>query len=138
MFASRNRLVVAASAAVLVVQAGLRSGSIQTGRHALRRGRKVVVVTGTPGAAELARRGALRIDPHADPAEAMARVLAGGRPPARAWPAHLRTLEAVVRAGPARGVGVEDLPDAALVAALCEAEALGLLVEVSPGRYLPA
>jgi DNA processing protein len=58
-FPRRNRLIAALSLAVLVVEAGERSGALSTARHALDLGREVLAVPG-PVDAEGAR-GTLRL-----------------------------------------------------------------------------
>jgi predicted Rossmann fold nucleotide-binding protein DprA/Smf involved in DNA uptake len=143
MFLSRNRLVVGASALVVVVEAGLRSGSVATGRMALELGRAVIVVPGSPGTDGLLERGAraARIDPR-DPdgvAAALRGGLAGDIEPAEpAWPVALRAAARRLEPG-RRWLSADDFADPAEgTAALVEAEALGEVVEVSPGRYVPA
>lgn len=45
-FLDRNRLIAALSAATVVIQAGFRSGALNTGRHAIELGRQVGAVPG--------------------------------------------------------------------------------------------
>ncbi len=142
VFASRNAVVVGLAAAVLVVEAHGRSGSVGTGRLALARGVPTAAVLGAAGCAELVGRGAraLPAEPSAF-AAALAAWLAGlgggaGPPSPRAWPARLAWLdEALARAGP-DGLGVDDLDrPLARLADLLAAEREGLIVESLPGRY---
>ncbi len=147
MFASRNRWVVGLSAAVLVIQAGARSGSLGTGRLALRLGRPVAALPRSAGAAELIARGARSLPwpavpaagAEADLSKALTDLLAGRPGSGRAWPPELEELRrALAGAGP-RGLGVDQLPDPLLALAwLADAERRGLVLEVSPGRYVCA
>lgn len=50
-FLQRNRVISGLSRAVVIVEAGERSGAINTSSHALRQGRDVLVVPGRPGPA---------------------------------------------------------------------------------------
>jgi DNA processing protein len=50
-FHRRNRIIAALGAATVVVRAGHRSGALDTAAHALRLGRPVLVVPGSPGCA---------------------------------------------------------------------------------------
>ncbi len=148
MFASRNAIVVALCEAVVVVQAAARSGTMVTATQARRRHRACAAVVGSTGAAVVIAAGAhaLPWDPESpqgleQAAEAWLAAVRVGQPPVPAasavWPEHLVWLrEAVVMAGPG-GLDLERLPRprAALVA-LTEAQLLGLVVEVAPGRYL--
>lgn len=141
MFSSRNAIVVDLAGAVLVVEAALRSGSHGTGIFAVKRGRPVAAVLGTPGCADLVARGAtgLPVEPGAfAPAFAAWLAQLGGAapPPAPRWPEALRWLDqALSQAGP-RGLCIDALPDPVLrLVDLLEAERLGLVVESPPGRY---
>jgi DNA processing protein len=147
MFASRNRIVVALSSAVLVVQAGVRSGTMVTGRLSLARRTPLAAVTGSPGAAMLVAEGAHALRPGPADADALAHALAtwldavrDGRSTdasALQWPAHLVWLSAELQRKGPLGLCTDDLgerPGGLL--ALLEAEALGLVIELTPGRYL--
>lgn len=143
MFASRNAVVVGLARAVLVVEAQARSGSVGTGRLALKKGLPVAAVLGAPGCAELVGSGAraLPCEPAAFvPALAawLGRVVGGGAEvePPPAWPENLAWLAAALeRAGP-RGICLDDLDrPLARLAELLAAERQGLIVESPPGRY---
>lgn len=162
MFASRNALVLGLCRAAIVVQAEARSGTMGTGRLALRQGLPLAVLPDSRGAATLLAAGA-----HGLPGRERGRravqdgvarwldaVLHGGAPPAAgpdAWPPHLLWIRDPLQAAGPGGLGADDLarhgdpadgtphpgtdPLAALVA-LTEAEARGLVVECAPGRYV--
>ncbi|MEM9460606.1 MAG: DNA-processing protein DprA [Myxococcota bacterium] len=148
MFASRNAIVVALCEAVVVVEAAPRSGTMLTATLARRKQRPRAVVTGSAGAAVLVAGGAhaLPWDPAAPEVltravDAWLRAVAAGEPePAvvgAVWPEHLHWLrEALASAGPA-GLSVDALarPRVAL-RGLSDAQARGLVVERSPGRYV--
>ena len=51
LFPRRNRLIAALSQVVVVVEAARRSGSLGTARHAIKLGRPLLAVPGTPGLA---------------------------------------------------------------------------------------
>jgi len=80
-FPRRNRIVAALADAVIVVQAGARSGALSTARRAQDIGRPVLAVPGTPGAAltrgthGLIKRGALLTEGPEDVLAAMGRNL---------------------------------------------------------------
>jgi DNA protecting protein DprA len=150
MFASRNEIVVALADALIVAQAGLRSGSRGTGMHALGRALPVAALAGSPGCGALIGAGARAIAAPLDEPDAReqtATAIAGwldelageppSRPPASAWPEHLAWLERLLAsAGPA-GASFDALPDPdAASVALCEAELMGLVCEAGPGRWV--
>lgn len=132
-FVSRNATVIALVDACIVLQAELRSGSETTGKLALRAKKRLAAVTGTRGCAALIGAGAhaLAIDDD----DAFAAWL-DGRASARAWPPHLADLRERLRAAGGAGASLDQLggPLAAIV--LFEAEALGLVAEPSPGRWV--
>ncbi|MCA9659056.1 MAG: DNA-processing protein DprA [Myxococcales bacterium] len=140
LFASRNRYVVGMAAAVVVVEAALRSGSRGSGRLALRLGVPTAAVIGSPGCGALIGAGARSIpsDSPEAAAEAIEAWLADptGAPKPDPWPPRLAGLAAALTEAGEEGLVIDDLEDplAALVA-LTEADALGLVVEVAPGRY---
>jgi len=60
---ARDRIVSGLSLAVIVVEAGVASGSVDTAEKARRQGRKVFAVPGSPGCDELIASGAHAVDP---------------------------------------------------------------------------
>jgi DNA processing protein len=60
---ARDRIVSGLSLAVIVVEAGSMSGSVDTAEKARRQGRKVFAVPGSPGCDELIASGARSLDP---------------------------------------------------------------------------
>lgn len=144
MFASRNRIVVGLVEAVVVVQAARRSGTMITAKEALRQQRPLAVLSGSPGAKMLIGHGATRLDRPGEPDTAVAttrwlQTLGEERPPSSAWPTRLSWLREHLEARGPSGTSVDDLPDPlAAAVALVEAETLGLIVEVAPGRWVCA
>jgi DNA protecting protein DprA len=141
MFASRNALVVALCDAVVVVEAAVRSGTMITGRLALRKRIAVGAVLGSRGAAALVAAGAQALPADDEPSlsEAVARLLGEdvAAPRDDAWPVHLQRIRDALRASGSGGISVAALAsDSAGVVALAEAEALGLVAEVVPGRWV--
>ena len=147
IFASRNRIVVGLASALVVVQAGARSGSVGTGRLGLSTGTPTAVLPGSRGCAALAAAGAFRLPP-ADDAELGSTVrrwleaVLEGRTLGEqggAWPKRLAWLRDAIAARGAQGLNLDALPDPlAGVVALTEAETLGLITELAPGRYVLA
>ncbi len=138
MFSSRNALVVGLCTHVLVAQAGIPSGTLGTGRLALRGGRAVGVLPGTMGAADLAGRGArVLTSAGADLADESAKWLRGGGVGPRIWPAYLAPLRRELDAAGPGGLRVDDLPDPLQgLVMLTEAETLGLVLARPDGRYI--
>jgi DNA processing protein len=145
VFASRNAIVVGVSKACVVVEAALRSGTMGTGRMCLRKGIPLAAVSGSAGAAWLVAAGAhpLRARTPDELGEDLARWLAAldsGRAPVRVaarWPAALAWLRTALADCGAAGLAADALEDpVAGLVGLLEAEQLGLVVEVAPGRYL--
>ncbi len=68
---ARDRIVSGLSLAVVVVEAGLKSGSLDTASKAQKQGRLVLAVPGSPGTDELISGGALAIDPAAVDTDAL-------------------------------------------------------------------
>jgi DNA processing protein len=96
-FPARNRIIAALAESVLVVEAGFKSGALITARCAVRLGRRLLAVPGSPGTDDLIATGAAQ--PVAD-ADGLARVLAGEAPIARPVPARYAALVAELRGGP--------------------------------------
>lgn len=141
LFSSRNSYVVGLAAAVVVVQASLRSGSMNSGRLALKQRRPLAALVGSPGCGALIGAGARAIRASC-PVEVAAAISAWLERPNAAgladpWPSHLRDLGlAIDRAGP-QGLSIDDLEEPLLgLVALTEAEALDLVVDVGGGRYV--
>lgn len=151
-FAARNDIIINLADAVLVVEAGLRSGSRGTGERSLARGRATAVIAGSPGNAALIGRGAQVLPeplrglgpvaqaPTLEAFEHWLDSLDGPRaethrPPLDPWPAPLHGLREALRAAGPCGASLNQLgPGAAL--ALLEAELLGLVFEAAPGRWV--
>lgn len=136
MFVSRNRHVVALADAVLVAEAARRSGTVTTGRMALKAKRPVAAFVGTPGAAVLVAEGATALAlEDGRVTDKVAAWLRGDVGAATAWPSALQPLrEALDEFGPL-GVPAAELTRRGLAAALLTAELAGLVVEASPGRW---
>lgn len=137
MFASRNAIVVELATAVLVIEAAARSGSHGTGALALKRKRRLAVVLGSPGCADLAARGATGLPCEPDAfAPAFAAWLAGEAPSPRRFPVELAWLEQALAAAGPRGLSLDAVPDPLhRLVDLLAAQRLGLIVESPPGRY---
>ncbi|PRQ07130.1 hypothetical protein ENSA7_31450 [Enhygromyxa salina] len=152
MFASRNAIVVGLADAVLVAEAGLRSGSRGTGLLGLRKGVPVAVLSGSAGCGALIGAGARALGEaplDSDPERLRALGCSvgawldelGGAPPSAAdpitsWPAHLAWLAQLLDAAGPAGATIDAMPDPIQAAvALCEAELLGLVCEAAAGRW---
>lgn len=141
MFASRNRIVVQLCEAVIVVQASRRSGSVLTGELARRQSVALAAVPGSDGCGELLRRGAFALPPASASPEIITHAVCAwlrgeseSTPAPTPWPVHLQDIQKLF--GP-RGLDVEELDDPlAVVGELLEAETMGLIAEVGPGRYI--
>lgn len=144
MFASRNALVVGLSDAVLVVDAAMRSGTMLTGRLAMRDEKALGAVIGSRGAAALVASGAraLPADDEQTLREAVRGFLSLARgeeapAPEDVWPPHLEHVRDALRPHGRAGAPVGALGDPVRgVMALAEAEVLGLIAEVVPGRWV--
>jgi DNA processing protein len=83
---ARDRLVSGLSQAVVVVEAGLKSGSLDTARHASKQAKLVYAVRGSPGTDELIVGGAQSVDPRLVDVDRLAEEIVRGplaahRPP---------------------------------------------------------
>jgi DNA processing protein len=78
---ARDRLVSGLSRAVIVVEAGERSGSLDTAARAQKQGRLVYAVPGSAGTEQLLAGGAGRLDPLCADFDALARDVAQHRLP---------------------------------------------------------
>jgi predicted Rossmann fold nucleotide-binding protein DprA/Smf involved in DNA uptake len=139
MFVSRNAVIVGLVDAVIVVQAQIRSGSATTGSLALRKRLPTGAIVGTPGCADLIARGAtaLQWNEH-EPAVFTERVGAwlDGRATGVCWPESLARLrDAFTRAG-GKGMTLDELGGPAMATLLWQAQALGLVGETTPGRFV--
>ena len=72
---ARDRVVSGLSRAVIVVEAGEQSGSLDTADKARRQGRLVLAVPGSPGADQLLQQGVDALDPAAADLDALVRRL---------------------------------------------------------------
>jgi len=137
-FPRRNRVIAALAAAVVVVEASLRSGALITARVGFDLGRNVFAVPGTPGCHRLLVEGAVSVSSGRDLIDAL-----GGRAPPRAHPPRPRSGDAALllqQLGDdpcdsdtlARAAGMA--PSVASVA-LLELEMDGLAVR-APGGYV--
>jgi DNA processing protein len=134
-FPSRNRIIVALAETVVVVEAGLISGALITARLALKRGRRLLAVPGTPGTDDLLSRGVAR--PVSD-AAGLGRALAGEPTVARPVPPRFAALLAALQAGEAAAAELArrvDLPLVDTLALITEAELDGWLCR-RPGGAL--
>ncbi|MBX7080651.1 MAG: DNA-protecting protein DprA [Nannocystaceae bacterium] len=139
MFVSRNATLVALADAVVVVMAERRSGSEVTGRLALRRGLPTAVLAGTEGCAALAAAGARTLASLRGEPEALAlaaRAWLRGEATAPRWPPGLAVLQRALAAAGAAGATLDRLGGPAAAMALIQAERLGLVQQVGPGRWV--
>ncbi len=77
---ARDRIISGLSLGVIVVEAGLKSGSLDTASKARKQGRLVVAVPGSPGADELLSSGAVPIDPESPDIDALCEQIEGHEP----------------------------------------------------------
>ncbi|MDW8141074.1 MAG: DNA-processing protein DprA, partial [Candidatus Bipolaricaulota bacterium] len=71
----RDRLIAALSQAVIVIEAGDPSGSLDTARHALKLKRRVLAVPGSPGTEKLIAEGAEKLEPDRADIDELARSI---------------------------------------------------------------
>lgn len=165
-FRLRNRLIAGLSKAVLIVEAGLPSGTFSTADEALAAGRDVLVVPGaitsasSRGANRLLFQGALPIVDDETFDEALFSLFGclkhpshgsvgsdEGRASTRSTTSSRERVIAAVRAEPmhsediydvVRTLGEKDEPSDWLMACLVEAELAGLIARYPDGRWGPA
>lgn len=146
-FSRRNRIIAALSAAVLVVEAGLPSGTFSTADHALAIGRDVLAIPGSVNAPEcrgpnrLIRQGAMPITDASELADALegaGLLLDRSTPDATEHSGRLCVIERAVRTDPMRP---DDLARAltqdvvSVVRILGELELRNRVVRFRDGRY---
>lgn len=146
-FVRRNRIIAALSAAVLVVEAGLPSGTFSTADHALAIGRDVLAIPGSINAPEcrgpnrLIQAGATIITDAtdlADALEAAGLLVDRSTPEAANHRAHLSEIERAVRSDPMRP---DDLARALtqdvvkVLRILGELELTNRVIRLRDGRY---
>jgi DNA processing protein len=150
-FPNRNRIIAALSAAVLVVEAGLPSGTFSTADHALDAGRDVLAVPGSifapesRGANRLIRQGASPITDVSDLADALRScgLLDAASGPESASPIVIERNDAVARALTANPARPDDLArDLGLdivdvMRRIARLEAEGAAHRYPDGRYGP-
>lgn len=139
-FARRNRIIAGLAYAVLVVEAGLPSGTFSTADAALEAGRDVLAVPGSifspesRGSNRLIRQGAAMVNDVAD--LAMSLGIAGGADPA--GPEEGNAAVRALQADPmrpddlARTLGIDIVEAARTLGSL---EARGLIARYADGRY---
>lgn len=71
----RDRLIAALSQAVIVIEAGDPSGSLDTARHALKLKRRVLAMPGSPGTEKLIAEGAKSLEPDNTDLDELARSI---------------------------------------------------------------
>jgi DNA processing protein len=126
-FPARNRVIAALVEAVVVVEAGFKSGALITAHLATRLGRRLLAVPGSPGTDDLIATGAaLRVDD----ADELASILAGDPPRVRPVPPRFAPLLAALRNGDAGAAVLArqlSLPLGETLALVAEAELDGWL-----------
>jgi len=135
-FPFRNPIIAALGDAVVIVEAGARSGSLGTAAAATRLGRPLWARPGSPGCDELIATGAAR--PALSVEQLAGELLGhGGAPPA--IPSELAALHAALGTAPVAPEALvahaaQPLPE--VLAGLCELELLGRAIRLEDGRYL--
>ena len=149
MFRTRNRIIAGLSTALLVLEAGLPSGTFSTADYALAAGRDVLVVPGSifapecRGANRLLHQGAIPVADVSELADALAMVLPPPTAIPEAWTLDARALSddpvlAALRTHHwrpddlARTLALDIVTVARRIGAL---EAAGLVVRFPDGRY---
>jgi DNA processing protein len=147
-FPARNRIISGMARAILVVEAGPKSGSLITARLALEHGRDVFAVPGSiysfkaRGAHQLIRSGAALVESGQDVIDALGMTAAAGHaqpdaPATEALAPEARRIYGLLEAGPAhidRLICETGLSSSAVSAELLELE-LGGFVRQLPGKH---
>ncbi len=148
-FPERNRLISGLVSAVVVVEAGLRSGSLITARLALEQGREVLAVPGSvlspvsAGCHRLLQQGAGLVTSAEDVLRALGEDTLAGTPPSIPQPAPQATLYTALVRHAGVPVDVESLQrqtgmsSRAVLQALTELELAGF-VQRLPEGYIPS
>jgi DNA processing protein len=141
-FPARNRLIAALADAVVVVEAGLRSGALITARLGHENGLPVLAVRGSPGADALIASGvapSLRLsrDPVSQIQDALAGKLGDATPAPVLEDRYSRLAAVLVRgARSAEEVAARlELPMSRVMSLLSEAELEGWVKRLPGGRY---
>lgn len=150
-FRTRNRIIAGLSAALLVVEAALGSGTFSTADYALAAGRDVLAVPGSifspecAGANRLIRQGATPITDASELRDAVESALGPPLTPPSIWaPASASSDDPIVRALRAQAMRPDDVARALAVDVVTLArrlgalEAQGVIVRYRDGRYGPA
>ncbi len=139
-FARRNRIIAGLSSAVLVVEAGLPSGTFSTADAALDAGRDVLAVPGSifssesRGSNRLIRQGAAVVNDVSDLAASLGAeaVVASAQDPGRGNVMRALAADAMRPDDLARELGIDIVEMARTLGAL---EARGLVARYADGRY---
>jgi DNA processing protein len=150
-FRTRNRIIAGLSAALLVVEAALGSGTFSTADYALAAGRDVLAVPGSifspecAGANRLIRQGATPVTDASELRDAVESALGPPLAPPSIWaPVSASSDDPVVRALRAQAMRPDDVARAlaldvvTLARRLGALEAQGVIVRYRDGRYGPA
>jgi DNA processing protein len=144
-FPMRNRIISGLSRAVVVIEAGEKSGSLITARLALEQGREVLAVPGnvlsgrSKGAHGLLRDGAKIVESADDILEELGMTPQAGTPAARTQPARDPVLDCLVPGEPMDLDSIADrtgLTPARLLPRLLELEMGGVITRAGGGRFL--
>lgn len=139
-FPRRNRLVAALAQAVVVVEAGLPSGTLGTVERALELNRDVAAVPGNPGAPAsaganaLLKAGAAPVEDATDVLALLGRAVAFDRPPLERDEAALLMALPGAAGGPGEWLAASGIPRGRAEAALGRLLARGALRRLSGGR----
>jgi len=149
-FRTRNRIIAGLSAALLVVEAGLGSGTFSTADYALAAGRDVLAVPGSifspecAGSNRLIRQGATPITDASELRDALDGLLELSTVPSDPWaPCSSVSADPIVRAVRAMAMRPDDLARSLALDIVTVSRRLGLLeasghvVRYRDGRYGP-